>query len=131
MNEKERNQMINGLRRGFATGNRQWIFNGRSFETSMQLYRANVSLGAYFESKGNEVTVWIRLDRAFREDMDINSPRKKFVGDDCMIEALNWLAEVYEVVIDNVKEREWELLNSRRFEFAKAELQDIFDKIIA
>lgn len=123
--EKERTQRA--FRRAFNNANRRWQFNGRTFETGMEIYRGNVWIRAMFESSPAGVTVWVHVGRAFNQMLDVNSPPLTFRGENAMTDALNDLAERIAQTIDKVQELEREALKQIKPEISAESLWAIFE----
>lgn len=116
--------------RWFNHQNRAWEFNGRAFVMKMGLYRNKLRMEAIFESKLEQVDLFLRLSRAFGERVEIDAPRRKFIGDDCMAEALTWLSDSFYTVLDEIQKREQEAIVGLWDEAQlRSELQQIVDKL--
>lgn len=130
MRKAEQEGMRREFLKWFNHQNRAWEFNGRAFVMKMGLYRNKLRMEAVFESRLEQVELSLRLSRAFGENVEIDTPRRKFIGDDCMAEALSWLADSFYTVLDEVQKREQEaivgLWDSERL---RRELQEIVDKL--
>ena len=111
----------------FNRQNRAWEFNGRAFEMKMGLYRNKLRMEAVFESRIEQVDLFLRLSRAFGERVEIDAPRRKFIGDDCMAEALS---DSFYTVLDEIQRREQEeIVGAWDSERLRRELQAIVDKL--
>ena len=131
MNNAERERLRSSFCRSFYNCNQRWQFNGRAFESQMSLYRSHIAIDAFFESKANQVTVWLMSRRVFKRYVDISGPKKTFKGEDCMIEALNWLSDSFYTIFDEIQRKEWEAVNGASIETLNIEVQTIFNKIAA
>ncbi len=110
MNKAEQEKARRAFRKAFNSCNRHWEFNGRTFETSMELYRSHIWIRVIFESGPFGVTVWMHAGRAFKEAIDIDGPQRTFGGDNAMANALNFLSDCYLQAIGRVRELEQEAL---------------------
>lgn len=127
MNKAEQERTQRAFRRAFNSSNRRWQFNGRTFETDMDIYRGNVWLRASFESGPSGVTVWIHIGRAFNQMLDINSPPMTFRGENAMTDALNYLAERFIQTIDKVQELEREALKQIKPQISADSLWELLE----
>ena len=127
MNKVEQERTQRAFRRAFNTSNRHWQFNGRTFETDLELYRGNVWIRAMLESSPAGVTVWIHVGRAFNQMLDVNSPPTTFRGENAMTDALNYLAERFMQTIDKVQELEREALKQITPQISADSLWTIFE----
>ena len=127
MNKSEQERTQRAFLRAFNNSNRHWQFNGRAFETSMEIYRGNIWIGACFESSPAGVSVWIHVGRTFNQMLDINSPPMTFQGENAMTDALNYLAKFIMRTIDKVQELEREALKQIKPQISADALREIFE----
>ena len=126
MNKAEQEKTQRAFRRAFNTSNRRWQFNGRTFETDLELYRGNVWIRAMLESGPAGVTVWIHVGRAFNQILGVNSPPMTFRSENAMTDALDYLAERFMQTIDKVQELEREALKQIKPQISADSLWAIF-----
>lgn len=127
MNTAEQERTQRAFRRAFNTSNRHWQFNGRTFETNLEIYRGNVWIRAMLDSGPASVTVWIHVGRAFNQVLDVNSPPMTFHGENAMTDALDYLAERCMQTIDKVQELEREALKQIKPQISADSLWAIFE----
>ncbi len=129
MNKAEQERTRRAFRKAFNNGNRHWEFNGRTFETSMELYRSHVWIRAIFESGPFGVTVWMHAGRAFKEMIDVDGPQMTFGGENAMTNALNFLSDCYMQVIGRVQELEQEALKEVVPQIPSESFREIFGRM--
>lgn len=127
MNKAEQKRAQQAFRRAFNNSNHCWEFNGRTFETGMEIYRSGVWIRAVFESGPSGVTVWMHIGRAFKQMIDVDGPQQTFRGENAMVNALNYLADWYLQTIDKVQKLEREALKQATPQISPDELRKIFD----
>lgn len=110
MTKAEQEGMRKAFEKAYNDGNQKWNFNGRTFETRMDLYKSHVWISAYFESSVEEVTVRMYIGRAFKQKVDVSGPQKTFCGKNCLIAALNYLSDCYIQMIRKAQELEQEAI---------------------
>lgn len=129
MIKAEQERVRRAFEKAYNNGNQRWNFNGRTFETRMELYRSNIRISAYFESRVEEVTVRMHIGRAFKQMVDVSGPQKTFCGKNCLIAALNYLSDCYVQTIGKVQELEREALNQVVPQISATAFREIFEII--
>ena len=129
MTKTEQEGVRRAFQRAYNNGNQRWNFNGRTFETRMEVYRSNVWISAYFESSVEEVTVWMSVGRAFRHTVNVDGPRKTFRGKDSLISALDYLSDCFMQTIQKVQELEREALKQVVPQISAEAFQEIFGRL--
>lgn len=129
MTKVEQEGMRRAFQKAYNNGNQRWNFNGRTFETRMEVYRSHVWISAYFESSVEEVTVWMSVGRAFRQMVNVDGPRKTFRGKNSLISALNYLSDCYLQTIQKVQELEREALKQVVPQISAEAFRDIFGSL--
>lgn len=127
MTKVEQEGMRRAFQRAYNNGNQRWNFNGRTFETRMEVYRSNVRISAYFESSVEEVTVWMSVGRAFRQTVNVDGPRRTFRGKDSLVSALDYLSDCYLHTIQKVQELECEALKQVVPQISAEAFREIFE----
>ncbi len=127
MTKVEQEGMRRAFQRAYNNGNQRWNFNGRTFETRMEVYRSNVRISAYFESSVEEVTVWMSVGRAFRQTVNVDGPRRTFRGKDSLVSALDYLSDCYLQTIQKVQELECEALKQVVPQISAEAFREIFE----
>lgn len=126
MDKAEQERTQRAFRKAFNLGNRHWEYNGRTFETSMDLYRSNVTIRAVFESGPFGVTVWMHIGRAFKQIVDLEGPERTFGGENAMENALCYLSDCCLKVIGKVQALEREALKQITPQISEDRLRDVF-----
>lgn len=129
MTKVEQEGMRRAFQKAYNNGNQRWNFNGRTFETRMEVYRSHVWISAYFESSVEEVTVWMSVGRAFRQMVNVDGPRKTFRGKNSLISALNYLSDCYLQTIQKVQELEREALKQVVPQISAEAFREIFGSL--
>ena len=129
MTKAEQEGMRRAFQRAYNNGNQRWNFNGRTFETRMEVYRSYVWISAYFESSVEEVTVWLSVGKAFRQTVNIDGPRKTFRGKESLISALDYLSDCYLQTIQKVQELEHEALEQIVPQISAETFKEVFGNL--
>lgn len=133
MNKAEQESVRKAIHRCYYRENNRWAFNGRAFEMRMCMIRSHTAIHANFESKVNEVSVWVTLYKLYQGQLEIESPRKKFLGDNCMIDAINWLSDCVTDTLEDIRKTEQEIVDSQQLtaDIMRERLAGIFERIPA